>query len=138
MKNLFAAATVLLADMASTVLFLVAYLVTDNVPLSVGLAMTLGVAQIGWQFVFKKPIEAMQWMNLFLVLGSGAATLITDDPHFLMVKPSVIYVIVGIVMLRPGWLIRYLPPVVTARVPDIAIALGFAWAGLMFSPRRSM
>jgi intracellular septation protein len=34
-------------------------------------------------------------MSLFLVLGSGAPTLITDDPRFVMVKPSVIYVIVG-------------------------------------------
>jgi hypothetical protein len=33
--------------------FLVIYLVTKNVPLSVVLGMALGVAQIGWQFVFK-------------------------------------------------------------------------------------
>ncbi|MEO9229371.1 MAG: intracellular septation protein, partial [Devosia sp.] len=70
MKTLFAAATVLLVDMASTFLFLVVYLVTKNLPLSVVLAMTLGVAQIGWRVVFKKPIETMQWMSLFLVLGS--------------------------------------------------------------------
>jgi intracellular septation protein len=133
MRNLFAAATALLVDMASTFFFLVIYLVTKNVPLSVVLGMALGVAQIGWQFVFKKPIETMQWMSLFLVLGSGAATLITDDPRFVMVKPSVIYVIVGIVMLRPGWMIRYLPPVAPALVSDIAVIFGFAWAGLMFS-----
>jgi intracellular septation protein len=132
MKNLFSAATVLLVDMASTFLFLVIFLVTKNVALSVVLAMALGVAQIGWRVVYKKPIETMQWMSLFLVLGSGAATLITDDPRFVMVKPSVIYLIVGIVMLRRGWLIRYLPPVATSLVPAIAVIFGFAWAGLMF------
>ena len=132
MKSLFAAATVLLVDMASTVFFLIVYLVTKNVPLSVALGMALGVAQIGWQFAFKKPIETMQWMSLFLVLGSGTATLLTDDPRFVMVKPSVIYVIVGVVMLRPGWMVRYLPPVATALVSDIAVIFGFAWAGLMF------
>ncbi|MEP7241147.1 MAG: septation protein IspZ [Devosia sp.] len=132
MKSLFAAASVLLVDMASTFLFLVVFLVTRNVALSVVLAMALGVAQIGWQVISKKPLEAMQWMSLFLVLGSGAATLITDDPRFLMVKPSVIYVIVGIVMMRRGWLVRYLPPIATALVSDIAVTFGFAWAALMF------
>jgi len=59
---------------------------TKNIPLSVILGMALGVAQIGWQFASKKPIDTMQCMSLFLVLGSGAATLITDDPRFVMVK----------------------------------------------------
>ena len=71
-------------------------------------------------------------MSLFLVLGSGAATLITSDPRFVMVKPSVIYIIVGIVMLKPGWMNRYLPPVAIELVPDVAFIFGFIWAGLMF------
>jgi intracellular septation protein len=132
MRDLFAAATVLLLDMASTIFFLVVYILTKNVPLSVALGMALGVAQIGWQFALRKPIETMQWMSLFLVLASGLATLITDDPRFVMIKPSVIYIIVGVVMLRPGWLNRYLPPVATALVSDIGVIFGFAWAGLMF------
>lgn len=132
MKSLFSAASVLLADMAATFLFLIVYLVTKNLPLAIGLGMALGVGQIGWRLVFRKPIETMQWMSLFLVLGSGAAALWTDDPRFVMFKPSVIYVIVGIVMLKPGWMIRYLPPVATTLVPDIALIFGYAWAGLMF------
>jgi intracellular septation protein len=59
-------------------------------------------------------------------------TLITNDPRFVMIKPSVIYVIVGIVMLKRGWINRYLPPVAKEFVPDIAIIFGYAWAGLMF------
>jgi intracellular septation protein len=74
----------------------------------------------------------MQWMSLFLVLGSGAATLITNDPRFVMIKPSVIYTIVGIVMLKPGWMNRYLPTVAIELVPDVAFIFGFVWAGLMF------
>jgi len=94
--------------------------------------MALGVAQIGWQFACKKPIEMMQRMSLLLVLGFGAATLITDDPRFVMVKPSLIYVIVGLVMLKPGWMNRYLPPAAVAVVPDISFIFGFVLAGLMF------
>src|SRR6202795_2275886 len=132
MKNLFVAGKLLLLDMASTFFFLVLFLLTHNIILSVALGMALGVAQIGWQFARKLPIDTMQWMSLFLVLGSGTATLLTRDPRFVMVKPSVIYTIVGIVMLKPGWMNRYLPPVAIEIVPDVAVIFGFVWAGLMF------
>jgi intracellular septation protein A len=132
MKHLFESGKLLLLDMASTFFFLVLYLLTHNIVLSVILGMALGVVQIGWQFTRRKPIDTMQWMSLFLVLGSGTATLITRDPRFVMIKPSVIYLIVGIVMLKPGWMNRYLPPVAIELVPDIAFIFGFVWAGLMF------
>ena len=122
----------LLLDLASTFLFLVVYLSTKNVTLAVALGMALGVFQITFQFARKKPIDTMQWMSLFLVLGAGAATLISDDPRFVMIKPTVIYTVVGIVMLKPGWMNRYLPPVAIEVVPDIAVLFGFIWAGLMF------
>jgi intracellular septation protein len=132
MKNLFEAGKLLLLDMAATLFFLALYLLTHNVPLSVVLGMGLGIAQIGWQFARRKPIDTMQWMSLFLVLGAGTVTLITDDPRFVMVKPSVIYLIVGIVMLKRGWMNRYLPPIALELVPDIAVIVGYAWSGLMF------
>jgi intracellular septation protein A len=132
MKNLFEAGKLLLLDMASTFFFLVIYLLTKNVTLSVVLGMALGAAQIGWQLARQKPIDTMQWLSLFLVLGAGAATLLTNDPRFVMIKPSVIYLIVGIVMLKPGWMNRYLPPVAIELVPDIAVIFGYAWAALMF------
>ena len=132
MKNLFKAGKLLLLDMASTIFFLVLYLLTENIPLSVALGIALGVAQIGWEFARKKPIDTMQWMSLFLVVGSGAATLITGNPRFIMVKPSLIYIVVGLVMLKPGWMNRYLPPVAMEVVPDLAFIFGFIWAALMF------
>jgi intracellular septation protein len=132
MKNLFHAGKLLLLDMASTLFFLAVYLTTKNVTLSVVLGMALGITQIGWQLARKKPIDTMQWMSLFLVLGAGTTTLLTNDPRFVMIKPSIIYLIVGIVMLKPGWMNRYLPPVAIELVPDIAFIFGFVWAGLMF------
>jgi intracellular septation protein len=132
MQNLFKAGKLLLLDMASTFFFLVLYLLTKSIPLSVALGIALGVAQIGWEFARKKPIDTMQWLSLFLVAGSGAATLVTADPRFIMVKPSLIYIVVGVVMLKPGWMNRYLPPVAMEVVPDLAFIFGFIWAGLMF------
>jgi intracellular septation protein len=132
MKNLLEAGKMLFLDMAATLFFLALYLLTRNLALSVVLGMALGAIQIGWQLARGKPIDTMQWMGLFLVLGAGAVTLITNDPRFVMIKPSVIYIIVGIVMLRRGWMNRYLPPVAVALVPDIAVIFGYVWSGLMF------
>jgi intracellular septation protein A len=132
MRDLFAAAKLLLLDLASTVFFLVVFLLSKNIPLAVALGVALGVAQIGWEFVRKRPIDTMQWLSLFLVVGAGTATLITNDPRFVMVKPSLIYLVVGVVMLKPGWMNRYLPPVAKELVPDLAFIFGFIWSGLMF------
>src|SRR5665213_288814 len=132
MKTLLDSAKLLLLDLASTFLFLAMILLTGNLALSVVASTALGLTQIGWQFARGKPIDTMQWLSLFVVLGSGAAALLTNDPRFIMVKPSVIYAIVGIVMLKPGWLNRYLPPVALELIPDIAVIFGYVWSGLMF------
>jgi intracellular septation protein len=132
MKNLLVAGKLLLLDLASTFFFLIVYSVTKNIALSVVLGMALGVAQIGWELARKKPIDTMQWLSLFLVMGFGTATLISNNPRFVMVKPSLIYLVVGVVMLKPGWMNRYLPPVALEVVPDIATIFGFVWSGLMF------
>jgi intracellular septation protein len=132
MKDLFNAGKLLLLDLSSTILFLILYLLTKNIPLAVALGIALGFAQIGWQIACKKPIDAMQWMSLILVVASGAMTMITADPRFVMVKPSLIYVVVGAMMLKPGWLNRYLPAIAIEVVPDIVTIFGFVWSGLMF------
>jgi intracellular septation protein len=132
MRNFFQASKILLLDLASTLLFLAVYALTGNLFLAVGLGMALGIAQIGWQLVHKQPVEALQWLSLVIILASGTATFLTDDPFFVMMKPSIIYVIVGLVMLKRGWMTRYLPPIARATVPDLAITFGYVWAGMMF------
>lgn len=132
MKNLFEASRILLLDLASTLLFLAAYVLTGNLFLAVGLGMALGLAQIGGEFAHKRPVEALQWLSLVIILASGSATFFTDDPRFVMLKPTVIYIVVGIVMLKRGWMNRYLPPIAQATVPDLGILFGYIWAGLMF------
>ncbi len=131
MKNLFSAGRFLVQDLASTILFLALYLITDNLFLSVGLGMALGVTQILWALFRRQTIGTMQWLSVVLVLASGAATFFTHDPRFVMMKPTIIYCIVGAVMMRRGWMNRYLPPRAES-VKDLATAFGYAWAGLMF------
>ncbi len=132
MKNLFQASKVLLLDLASTLLFLGVYVLTDNLFLAVALGMALGIGQIGWQLWHRQPVETLQWLSLVIILASGTATFLTDDPVFIMLKPSIVYVVVGLVMLKRGWMNRYLPPIARATVPDLGITFGYVWAGLMF------
>ena len=132
MRDFLNAAKLLLLDLASTLLFVVVFLLTHNTYLAIGLGVALGLAQIGTKLALKKPIDTMEWLSLFLVIAAGSATLLTDDPRFVLFKPSVIYAIVGIVMLKPGWMNRYLPAIAQAVVPDVAVAVGYLWAGLMF------
>jgi intracellular septation protein A len=132
MRDLFAAAKLLLLDLASTLVFLVVFLLTKNIAVAVGFGVAFGIAQIAWELIRKKPIGTMQWLSLILVVGAGGATLLTNDPRFVMLKPSLIYLVVGAVMLKPGWMNRYLPPLAQELVPDIAVIFGFVWAGLMF------
>ena len=133
MKDFLQAAKLLFLDLASTIFFLVLFLLTHNTVLSVSLGVALGLAQIAVQLVRGKRIETMEWLSLFLVIASGAATLLTNDPRFVLFKPTIIYAIVGAVMLKPGWLNRYLPPIAQAVVPDVAAVVGLMWAALMFA-----
>ena len=132
MKNFLETAKLLLLDLASTLLFLALFLLTHNIVLSVGLGMGVGLFQIAIQFARRKPIYMMEWLSLFVVVAAGAATLLTKDPRFVLFNPSIFYVIVGIVMLKAGWMTRYMPAIARAVTSDVAVIVGFVWAGLMF------
>jgi intracellular septation protein A len=132
MANLMHSARLLVSDLASTILFLIVLLITKDLMLAVALGVGLGVIQIGWMKLRRQPIDTMQWLSIGLVVVSGIATMLTSDARFVMLKPSVIYCIVGAYMLKPGWMTRYLPPIAVHLVPDLAWTFGFVWAGLMF------
>lgn len=90
------------------------------------------VAVVGYELARGKRVAALQWISLAMVLFSAAATMLTGDPRFVMVKPSIVYLIVGVAMLRRGWLNRYIPPEQLALVGDVMDRFGYIWAGMMF------
>jgi intracellular septation protein len=123
----------LLSDFLSALVFLVLYLSTDNVTLATSCAIAAGLAQVAVMKFLGRPIDAMQWLALGLVAVLGAATLVTQDGRFIMAKPTAIHWAIGTVMLRRGWMARYLPPEARERLPlKVMVASGYAWAGLMF------
>lgn len=123
----------LLADFLSTLVFLVIAAATGNARLAVVAAVATGLIQLLLQLIRHQPIDAMQWFSLLLTLMFGGATLALHDPRFIMAKPSAIHAALGAIMLRRGWMVRYLPDGVARRLPPgLIIGAGQAWAVLMF------
>jgi intracellular septation protein len=122
----------LLNDFLSAILFLVVYLVSGNLVIAAALAIAVGVAQLARLKLTGRPIEPMQWMSLGLVVVLGGATLLTQSPRFIMAKPSIVHFAIAGIMLRRGWMGRYMPEIVQRNVPAAVItATGYAWAVLM-------
>jgi len=132
MKAFLQAITMLLGDLAASLVFVILFATTHNAVLSAAVGVLIGLLRIAVQAVRREPVDAMEWLSLFLVVAASAATIVTDDPRFVLFKPSAIYAVIGFVMLRPGWINRYLPAIARTVAPDIATHVGFAWAGLMF------
>jgi intracellular septation protein A len=131
MNGLFHAGKWLLLDLLSTIFFLVVYAATGDIFIATGLGIGVGVVQVGYLKVRGRPVDLMQWMSLGLVVVFGGATLITHNPRFVMLKPTLIYLAVAIVMLKRGWMTRYLPPIVVEDGADLVVVFGYVWAGLM-------
>jgi intracellular septation protein len=123
----------LVADLFSTLLFVGLYAVTHSIYVATGLAIAAGVAQIVYLKFRRSPIDAMQWMSLGLVVLLGGASLFAHDPRFIMLKPTFIYAVVGAVMLKPGWMTRYMTPLVLQWSRDVIVAFGYVWAVMMFA-----
>lgn len=129
MKDVFAK---LAQDFFSTIVFLAVYLITDNVALATSVAIAGAVAQVIYSKVRGEPLGYMTWASLGLVIVLGGATLLTHDPRFVLAKPAIGHFAVGAVMLKRGWLLRYLQPLVTETIPEYVTIAGYAWAALMF------
>ncbi|HEX4028438.1 MAG TPA: septation protein IspZ [Rhizomicrobium sp.] len=132
MKDLLRALKFLLFDLAATLFFLSLYSLTHNLMLAVIAGLALALGQIGWELVRGKPVDALQWVSLVVVAASGLGALDTGNPLYVMLQPSILYLLTGAAMLKRGWMNRYLPPRAREYVPDLGLAFGYVWAGLMF------
>ena len=79
----------LATDFLSTIVFLVIYLATDNVLLATGVAIAGAVAQVIYSRIKGQPLSFMTWASLGLVIVLGSATLMTNDPRFVLAKPAI-------------------------------------------------
>lgn len=133
MRNFFNAGRFLVEDLLSTIFFVALFSLTKSLYLATGVAIAVGVGQVLLARLRGRPVDAMQWLSLGLVVVMGGATLLTHNQHFIMFKPTIVYIAVGAVMLKPGWMNRYLPPIVQENAPDLGRLFGFVWAAMMFA-----
>src|ERR1700716_806656 len=130
MKDVFAK---LATDFFSTIVFLALYLISGNVVLATSVAIAGAVAQVVYSHVKGQPLSFMTYASLALVIVLGSATLWTDDPRFVLAKPSIAHFAIGAIMLKRGWLLRYLAPIVVDTIPEYVTIAGYGWAALMFA-----
>jgi intracellular septation protein len=130
MKDVFAR---LATDFFSTIVFLVVYLVTDNIVLATSVAIAGAMAQVIYSRIKGQELSFMTWASLGLVIVLGGATILTSDPRFVLAKPAIAHFAVGAIMLKRGWMLRYMPPLVAETIPEYVTVAGFAWAALMFA-----
>jgi intracellular septation protein A len=130
MKDVFAK---LLTDFLSTIVFLVLYLTSGSVVLATSVAIAGAVAQVVYSRIKGQRLSFMTYASLALVIVLGSATLLTSDPRFVLAKPSIAHFAIGVIMLKRGWMLRYMPPIVTETIPEYVTIAGYAWAALMFA-----
>src|ERR1700744_1806815 len=130
MQNVFAR---LATDFFSTIVFLVVYLTTDDIVLATGVAIAGAVAQVIYSRIKGYELSFMTWASLALVIVLGGATILTNDPRFVLAKPAIAHFAIGAIMLKRGWMLRYMPPIVAETIPEYVTIAGYPWAALMFA-----
>ncbi|HEY5338220.1 MAG TPA: septation protein IspZ [Rhizomicrobium sp.] len=134
MMNLLRAFKPLAGDFLSTIIFIAIYEVSQNIVLATSLGIATGIGQFLWLKSRKHNIELMQWASLLLVIVLGSATLLTKDPRFVMLKPSIAGFAIACVMLQRGWQMRYLPPIAKEHASEgFLVFWGYAWSALYFA-----
>jgi intracellular septation protein len=122
----------LFADFFSTIVFLAIWAATGDIYVATGVAIAGAVGQFVLTRHQGRALDVMNWASLGLVLVLGGATILTHDPRFVMLKPSIAHFAIAVVMLRRGWMLRYTPPFVKEHVSGNAIVVaGYSWAALM-------
>jgi intracellular septation protein A len=134
MLNLLKAFRPLAVDFLSTIVFVAFYAITGNIRAGIALGIAVGIVQIGYIFWRGNRPDVMQWASLALVVVLGSASLITHDPRFVMLKPSIGAFAIACVMLKRGWMARYLPAIVKENVAaGVLVAWGYLWSATIFA-----
>jgi intracellular septation protein len=121
------------SDFFSTIVFVAIYFATGSVLLATAIGISGAIGQVIYARIKGHELSFMTWASLGLVIVLGSATLLTNDPRFVLAKPSIAHFAIGAIMLKRGWMLRYVPPVVAETIPEYVTIAGFSWAVLMFA-----
>jgi len=119
-------------DFLSSLVFFAIYLASENVVLATSVAVAVAVGQVALARIKGQTLGFMTYASLGLVIVLGTVSLFTQDPRFMFAKPAIGHFAVGAIMLKRGWMLRYVPPIVAETIPDYVTVAGYAWAALIF------
>ena len=120
-------------DLLATFVFVALFWITDNIFVATAFGMALGISQTLWTRLRGHAVGPLQWLTLVLITVFGGATILFHNAHFIMVKPTLLWLALGAVMLRRDWMAPYLPPIVTENLDDhLIVRAGNIYAALMF------
>jgi intracellular septation protein len=89
----------ILFDLFPVILFVGAYVLTDDLFIATGAIIAATIAQVAWQRIRHGRVDKMLWVSLGIVLVLGSLTLILQDKRFILWKPTVVYWIFAAVLL---------------------------------------
>jgi intracellular septation protein len=120
-------------DFLSSMIFLGLYFSTGSIVLATSLAIAGAIGQVAYFRTRRQTVNFMTWASLGLVIVLGSATILTSDPRFVLAKPAIAHFAIGTIMLKRGWMLRYVPSVAVETIPDAISFAGYAWSALMFA-----
>jgi intracellular septation protein len=124
----------LIFDALSGLVFMAVVLATKNIYWALAISLTTAVAQLVWNTAHREEISTIQWASVALIVIAGATSLLTGNTRYIMLKPALVELCIGIVMLRRNWIKRYLSGKTIEHLPDAAIAgAGYTYSFLMLS-----
>ena len=88
----------LLLDFFPIILFFVAYKVW-GIYAATGVAIAATVVQLAYMRIKTGKTEPMQWVSLAIIVVFGGATLLAHNENFIKWKPTVLYWVMGAVLL---------------------------------------
>jgi intracellular septation protein len=121
-------------DLLATIIFVATYWLTGDILAATATGIVAGVARFAYIKIKKQPVGPLQYLSVVLVVVAGVSTLVTKDPHFVMIKSSVVFLAVAAVMLRTNWMAPYLPAIVTDNLdPTVILWASRGWGLLLIA-----
>jgi intracellular septation protein len=122
-----------LFDLFPLILFFAAWSFYD-IFIATGAAIAATIVQVAWSWLRHRRVDKMLWVTLVIMVVFGGATLISRDPTFIKLKPTVLYwvfaaaLVISQVFFRKN-LIRLMMEKQVALPEPVWIKLSASWIG---------
>ncbi|MFM5929284.1 MAG: septation protein IspZ [Novosphingobium sp.] len=131
-STLLRAITPLVVDLGSTLAFYALFAITGDARIAAAAGMALATGQLAFSLARRRPIATLQWASIAVVLVVGTITLLANDARFVLIKAALVYGIIGISMLKRGWMARYIPAIAATHLQDRLLGrFENVWAALL-------